>query len=165
MSAEFPAELLDRQRLALLTRSIPASLALAAALAGTAMAAQQSAPSASAVATTTPAVPASSSVAVNTPAGSMRTANAPAGPGGATAASGAGPATGATGVSSAAAGKTRAASEQAQILADTKRLFELSAELKIDLVKSSPDTLSLDVIKKAAEVEKLALILNQRMKH
>ena len=55
-------------------------------------------------------------------------------------------------------------SEDPQILADSKRLFQLAAELKLDLVNSPPGTLSLEVVKKAAEVEQLARSLNQRMK-
>lgn len=57
------------------------------------------------------------------------------------------------------------AHEQAQILADTRRLFQLAAELKLELVNSSPNTLSLGVVKKAAEIEQLARSLNQRMAH
>lgn len=59
---------------------------------------------------------------------------------------------------------TAAAQERAQILADTQRLYQLAAELKIELVKSSPDTLSLAIVKKAAEIEQLSRSLNQRMK-
>jgi hypothetical protein len=45
---------------------------------------------------------------------------------------------------------------QAQIVADTQKLLKLSQELKAEVAKSNKDTLSLTVIKKAEEVEKLA---------
>jgi hypothetical protein len=53
---------------------------------------------------------------------------------------------------------------QAQIAADTDRLYQLAQELKAEVAKSNKDTLSLSVIKKAAEVEKLAHSLKDRMK-
>jgi hypothetical protein len=53
---------------------------------------------------------------------------------------------------------------QAQILADTNKLYELAQELKAEVAKSNKDTLSLAVIKKAAEVEKLARSLKERMR-
>ncbi len=53
---------------------------------------------------------------------------------------------------------------QAQILADTNKLYELAQELKAEVAKSNKDTLSLAVIKKAAEVEKLAKSLKERMR-
>jgi sRNA-binding protein len=53
---------------------------------------------------------------------------------------------------------------QAQILADTNKLYELAQELKAEVAKSNKDTLSLAVIKKAAEVEKLAKSLKDRMR-
>lgn len=57
------------------------------------------------------------------------------------------------------------AEEQASILADTQRLFQLAAELKLELVNGSPDTLSVGVQKRAAEIEVLARSLHQRMKN
>jgi hypothetical protein len=61
---------------------------------------------------------------------------------------------------------TRApAEEQALILADTQRLFQLAAELKLQLVNGSPDTFSLGVQKRAAEIEALARSLHQRIKN
>jgi hypothetical protein len=53
---------------------------------------------------------------------------------------------------------------QAQLVADTARLLQLAEELKAEVAKSSKDTLSLSVIKKANEVEKLAKSLKERMK-
>ena len=53
---------------------------------------------------------------------------------------------------------------EAQIAADTERLYQLARELKTELDKSTKDTLSLSVIKKADEVEKLAHSLKERLK-
>jgi cell shape-determining protein MreC len=53
--------------------------------------------------------------------------------------------------------------QQAQILADTEKLRKLSQELKAEVDKSSKETLSLAVIKKAQEVEKLAKTLKEEM--
>lgn len=53
---------------------------------------------------------------------------------------------------------------QARLVADTARLYKLAQELKIEVDKSSKDTMSLAVIKKAAEVEALARDLKERLK-
>lgn len=53
---------------------------------------------------------------------------------------------------------------QAQIVADTNKLYQLAQELQAEVAKSSKNTLSLSVVKKAAEVEKLARSLKERMK-
>lgn len=53
---------------------------------------------------------------------------------------------------------------QAQLLADTQRLYQLTQELKAEVAKSNKDTLSVSVIKKADEVEKLARSLKERMR-
>jgi hypothetical protein len=53
---------------------------------------------------------------------------------------------------------------QAKIVADTNRLYEMVQELKAEVAKSSKDTLSLSVVKKAAEIEKLAKSLKERMR-
>ena len=53
---------------------------------------------------------------------------------------------------------------QAQLVADTNKLYELAQELKAEVAKSNKDTLSVSVIKKAAEVEKLAKSLKERMR-
>jgi len=47
--------------------------------------------------------------------------------------------------------------------ADADRLLALSTELKADVDKTSKDELSLQVIRKAAEIEKLAHDVRQRM--
>jgi hypothetical protein len=52
----------------------------------------------------------------------------------------------------------------AQIDADTERLVQLAEELQAELAKSGKDTLSLQVVKKASEVEKLAKSLKERLK-
>lgn len=51
-----------------------------------------------------------------------------------------------------------------RLLNDTARLVDLSNELKTEVDKSSRDELSLDVIRKAAEIEKLAHDVRERMK-
>lgn len=47
---------------------------------------------------------------------------------------------------------------------DTEKLLALSTELKEDVGKASKNELSLDVIKKAAEIEKLAHDVKERMR-
>lgn len=59
---------------------------------------------------------------------------------------------------------TAAEARQAQLLADTQRLYQLTQELKEEVAKSNKDTLSVSVIKKADEVEKLAKSLKERMR-
>lgn len=54
---------------------------------------------------------------------------------------------------------------EAQIAADTQRLVQLAEELKAEVANSGTDALSLQVIKKATEVEKLARSLKERLKH
>jgi hypothetical protein len=53
---------------------------------------------------------------------------------------------------------------QAQLRRDTEHLFRLSSELKQYVDKSSENTLSLEVIKKAEEIEKLAHSVKEKMK-
>lgn len=53
---------------------------------------------------------------------------------------------------------------QKQLVADTQRLLSLANELKSDVDKSTKDTLSLDVIRKADEIEKLAHTVKEKMK-
>jgi hypothetical protein len=48
--------------------------------------------------------------------------------------------------------------------ADTDKLLALSTELKADVDKAKKDELSMDVIRKAAEIEKLAHDVKERMK-
>ena len=47
---------------------------------------------------------------------------------------------------------------------DTDKLVQLSAELKSEFEKTSKHELSLDVVRKAAEIEKLAHDVKERMK-
>jgi hypothetical protein len=58
---------------------------------------------------------------------------------------------------------TPANAHQAQIVADTQKLVKLSQELKAEVAKSNKDTLSLSVIKKAEEMEKLARTLKEEL--
>lgn len=51
-----------------------------------------------------------------------------------------------------------------QLAKDTARLYELANELKAEMDKSTKDTLSLSVIRKADEVEKLAKKVHAEMK-
>jgi hypothetical protein len=53
---------------------------------------------------------------------------------------------------------------QAQLRRDTEHLLRLSTELKQYVDKSSENTLSLEVIKKAEEIEKLAHSVKEKMK-
>jgi hypothetical protein len=53
---------------------------------------------------------------------------------------------------------------QKQLAADTEKLLALATELKQQVDKSNKNTLSVGVIKKADEIEKLAHSLKERMK-
>jgi septal ring factor EnvC (AmiA/AmiB activator) len=53
---------------------------------------------------------------------------------------------------------------QQEIRSDTDRLFQLATELKAAVDKSNENTLSLDVVRKADEVEKLAKRVKEKMK-
>ena len=53
---------------------------------------------------------------------------------------------------------------QAKIVADTERLYAMIQDLKAEVAKSSKDTLSVSVVKKASEIEKLARSLKERMR-
>jgi hypothetical protein len=52
---------------------------------------------------------------------------------------------------------------QAQIEADTKKLYQLSAELRAEVAKTYKESLSLTVLKKAQEIEKLARSLKEEI--
>lgn len=52
---------------------------------------------------------------------------------------------------------------QGAIKEDTKRLFQLSAELRAEVAKTYKESLSLTVLKKAEEIEKLAKSLKALM--
>jgi len=60
--------------------------------------------------------------------------------------------------------KTRNVERQRKIVEDTAKLLSLATELKGDVDKSDKNTLSLDVIKKADEIEKLAHSVKEKMK-
>jgi len=58
----------------------------------------------------------------------------------------------------------RNADRQKRLVADTDKLLALATDLKEQVDKSTKDTLSVDVIKKADEIEKLAHSVKERMK-
>jgi hypothetical protein len=53
---------------------------------------------------------------------------------------------------------------QATLKSDTEKLVKLTAELKAYVDKSNENVLSLDVLKKADEIEKLAHSVKEKMK-
>jgi uncharacterized protein YlxW (UPF0749 family) len=53
---------------------------------------------------------------------------------------------------------------QAEIRQDTQKLFQLATDLKAAVEKTDENVMSLDVIKKAEEVEKLAKKVKEKMK-
>lgn len=53
---------------------------------------------------------------------------------------------------------------QAELKRDTDKLFQLASQLKQAVDKSNQDTLSVDVIKKAGEIEKLAKSVREKMR-
>ena len=69
----------------------------------------------------------------------------------------------AVGPSATAPPLTAAELRQAEIEADTKKLYVLSAELRAEVAKTYKESLSLTVLKKAEEVEKLARSLKTLM--
>jgi hypothetical protein len=54
---------------------------------------------------------------------------------------------------------------QAQLRRDTEKLVALTAELKANVDKTGANILSMDVIKKAAEIQKLAKSVEEKMKN
>jgi hypothetical protein len=60
--------------------------------------------------------------------------------------------------------KLRNTDRQKQLVSDTQKLLALANELKTDVDKSNKDMLSLEVIKKAEEIEKLAHSVKEKMK-
>jgi len=58
----------------------------------------------------------------------------------------------------------RNSDRQKRLVADTDKLLELATDLKQQVDKTNKDTLSVDVIKKADEIEKLAHSVKERMK-
>jgi hypothetical protein len=60
--------------------------------------------------------------------------------------------------------KARSTERQKKLVADTDKLLALATELKTDVDKTNQNILSMDVIKKADEIEKLAHSVKERMK-
>ncbi len=57
---------------------------------------------------------------------------------------------------------TPAEKRKADLQADTERLYKLTQELKAEVDKSNKDTLSVSVVKKAQEIERLAKSIKER---
>jgi spore coat polysaccharide biosynthesis protein SpsF (cytidylyltransferase family) len=57
------------------------------------------------------------------------------------------------------------AKRQAQLRIDTEKLVALAAELKQQVDKTGVDILSMDVVKKAQEIQKLAKSVQDKMKN
>ena len=49
--------------------------------------------------------------------------------------------------------------------ADTEKLYQLTKELQVEVAKSNKDTLSVSVIKKAQEIERLAKSIKERTRN
>lgn len=60
--------------------------------------------------------------------------------------------------------KARNDERQKRLVADTDRLLQLATSLHEDVSKTTKDVMSLDVIKRAEEIEKLAKGVKDRMK-
>ena len=60
--------------------------------------------------------------------------------------------------------RMRDTERQKKMLEDTAKLLVLANELKVAVAKSDKNTLSLDVVRKADEIEKLAHSVKERMK-
>ena len=60
--------------------------------------------------------------------------------------------------------RSRNSERQKRLVADTDKLLALATELKTDVNKTNKDILSVDVIKKAEEIEKLARSVKDKMK-
>ena len=58
----------------------------------------------------------------------------------------------------------RNAERQKKLVDDTNKLLQMATELKASVDKSNKDTLSIEVIKKATEIERLAHSVKERMK-
>jgi hypothetical protein len=61
--------------------------------------------------------------------------------------------------------KARNTERQKELIAETQKLVALANELQTDVAKSTKDTLSLDVIRKADEIDKLARNVREKMKN
>lgn len=60
--------------------------------------------------------------------------------------------------------RSRNSQRQKQLVQDTDKLLDLATQLKQDVDKTNKDMLSVDVIRKADEIEKLAHSVKERMK-
>lgn len=60
--------------------------------------------------------------------------------------------------------RSRNADRQKRLVEDTNKLLSLATELKTQVDKTDKNMLSIDVIKKAEEIEKLAHSVKERMK-
>ncbi len=60
--------------------------------------------------------------------------------------------------------RSRNNDRQKRLMADTDKLLVLATQLKQDVDKTNKDVMSVDVIKKADEIEKLAHSVKERMK-
>ncbi|WP_158944285.1 hypothetical protein [Granulicella sp. S190] len=60
--------------------------------------------------------------------------------------------------------EVRSAERQKRLVADTDKLLALATDLKQQVDKTNKNILSVDVIKKAEEIEKLAHSVKERMK-
>ncbi len=58
----------------------------------------------------------------------------------------------------------RNAQRQEQLVKDSGKLLALATELKTEVDKTNKDMLSIDVIKKAEEIEKLAKSVREKMR-
>jgi hypothetical protein len=61
--------------------------------------------------------------------------------------------------------KLRNLERQKQLVADTQKLVALANQLQMDVGKSNKDMLSMDVVRKAEEIEKLAHTVRDKMKN
>jgi sRNA-binding protein len=55
--------------------------------------------------------------------------------------------------------------KKADLRADTEKLYRLTQELKVEVAKSNKDTLSVGVVKKAQEIERLAKSIKERSRN
>ena len=60
--------------------------------------------------------------------------------------------------------RSRNVDRQKKLVADTDKLLSLATELKQQVDKTDKNTLSVDVVKKAEEIEKLAHSVKEKMK-
>lgn len=60
--------------------------------------------------------------------------------------------------------RQRNTNRQKDIVSDTNQLLKLAQQLKVDVSKSDKNTLSLNVVREAGEIEKLAKTIKDKMK-